>query len=303
MSYATGQITSSSTPATALKDEIETLLTAHAAWTKDDSFTASIYTFEVWKSAGASNSFGTDFYVVMEHTSDADRLFFRAMEEFDNTTDQGRRGCPDNDSFSVTELDGTRYGDTYAALTDANQFNPNVYVDMNVTDFNYFIGVSANAITVSTTDSSSPIQAGLFEPLGSDPNEFPLVLMKFGHASQSNASTVSRRYDVIGAGNVTYGFTTKHSSSTTVDYSCWTRTDGQVGGTVNDSALGGPMGARALVSHYSIASSAGFTKRGLCYDVLMFDTAGAVDLGDTITVNADTYVYLGQSTWLDTTVT
>lgn len=285
MAYASGQLTGAANPAQDLVTQIETLLTNHVAWTFVEEVISGTSIFRVWKNAGTSNAWGTDFHIALQRTDIATYLRVLAFEVWDATNKLGIRGCPDPMMTATPEATYASYqGATGAVLTDFNHFNRYCIVPLSTVDFNWWVVVTNNQlIVVSNADAAAPtVLAGVFERFTSHTHEFPLVVQRVGYGDLDTAGSVSRRPGSAGV-------SVADCFAVAVYYSIhvWTTTEGSVPGDLLNLHGGKALGSRVIVRH---SASTGGVIRGLYYDLLYFNYSVGVEIGDTMTIDTQTWL-------------
>lgn len=291
MAYASGTNTGSTDPVSDFVGEIETLLTAHAAWTFVEEVIDGSWTYRIWRNSGLQNDWGEDFYIALMWTSTT-LLYSVPFEEWDAVNKKGIRGTPRPENTRTPEATyGSYYGDTGYDLDNNNAFYyTSGRMDFSTVSYDWWVVVTKNGLFYMTSEWLFPVYLGLFESFHpTNPREFPLWLVPLGDNDIDRAGTVSRMPEWSGSRSDCFA-TYAHISSATQ----WTIMDG----TIPDGEL--LHGGEALGSRFCVYMSNpnDGAVRGLAYDVLLFSTDSAVSKGDTITVDGSTYWNGYGSIWI-----
>jgi hypothetical protein len=269
MSYTSTSQGADANPAATFMTALNTILVA-AGFTNVESWTSSTFTAIIYKSPAASNTFGSDWYLVVSRTSDADtNVSFTVAEVWDTGTKKVR-------NYAATATTRTPTG-SYA-INDATGLAPNsgtlfiATVGLSAAGFQYWVSATCDRVVVatrvSTTDSG--IYAGLYDdllPIAGSP--FPLLVGNLN--SGNNNSSTREPYT-----------TTSTSNAFIVNFPLTNCYWGPVSIGV-DIYQGKYVTARVVV-HSSRATASNMTGvRGLLKDVINANVAAAVN-GDTLAV-------------------
>jgi hypothetical protein len=306
MATATDTI-NSATPVTALRTQIESVLTSHSTWAPVENITISTNTYNVWRCRGSGvanpNSWGSDFYVVLvAPTSGIGGFTIKACENWDATNDLMQR--PVVSGSLATNADGSALatGGVVASTTGSSlgQVLGSMSAAPNTNE--YYTIVTKNALWVgwrrSDTSSNQPsLYAGLFETfMPSEATEFPLLLYG-GPSAASNTS-----FGSTASGGFSRQPKRISQSAATFHHLAAVLT--------NATPLSGDTAKQDLFYTKAIASRAlirmhGFTSgnlpetygglRGLLYDALIVTAGSGVtyQVGDTITIDGAVYYNAG----------
>jgi hypothetical protein len=294
MSWNTGNIAASSTPATDLYNTVTGFMTS---WTFVESVPAATAgttaDCKVWRAPG------NDWFLIFEPDDTNSVLRIRASKEYDTATHKVRRYVP---GFIVTTTATPKadysYDDTLQTIATAGWAR----VLVSATGFTYWVGVGQGNgsaqdliyITTSVTSGGSPsgAMAGFFTPTNT--NDFPLFL--WSEAS----STANNQWS-----NVHHSLRTSHEYgySTAVNFAGGLGFPlGNVGSSFfpwgqlyssnrNPYITDGIYVFDALVCMNNNSASAAVMRAGYRGYLPGFKVAhsGAVTIGDTVTVGSTTY--------------
>ncbi len=202
MSYSTGTI-NSLTPAVALMTTLDTAIDGHVAWVFVEEVISGTSVCRVYRSIGTANGFGTDFYIYVFRSSDTSTVSIAMSETWDAGTKRAGKIAPYNLTAANTPAADQSYPTVrnplteMAVVTATAGFMHSPTLNTNTTGFEYWISVTAKAVTVAVKVAGTPhgpIYAGLydsFHPTSLD--AFPLVIWgTVGSATAGGgASTVS----------------------------------------------------------------------------------------------------------------
>lgn len=306
MTYSTGTVLTNPTPAFGMRDVLEAALTAHGNWefVKTVPNTPANVDQRVWRCKGAGNGFGTEFYLFLVYNlAGTGNLTYYTAETFNATTNVFGHPCPLENTTATAPAADFSFGG--ATTYNVSTYATNAHLEtlaLSTTQFDYFVLVGRGHIMVNVRVGSvtNGIYIGLFDSLmTTDP--FPLVIFNPGNISVANVplpGTFSRMPDVTGS--VARQFAVREF--TTLAVTAWTNPavlhGGQVGLPGLDSgdlyAGGVPLGSRVLLTPLNYTSPGLYGAiRGLCRDLLYFETPTAVQPGDTMTVSGQTWVLTG----------
>ena len=195
MAFSTGTITSSATPTVDLIALVETMLTAHAAWTFVEEYTSGSNVSRVWKNEGALNGFGQDFYIILwrSTTTSTTTLYLLAAEDYNSTTHLCIRACAQpGTTFTPEATYNSAIGATGQVFSNTT-WNTVCALTTSTAAFEYLIRVTNNSLLIkSSSGSAYGVGAGLFTPFfPSQPNEFPLALFQWGNTDTDGSGSVS----------------------------------------------------------------------------------------------------------------
>lgn len=208
MSYSSGSA-SNAASASAFLALLDTLILSVAGWSKvSAAIVVGTNTWNVYKSAGANNSFGTDFYVAIGYPTAAPvNLLLTIMESWNSGTNLASNYPP-----NITTVIPTA---TFANPTAA-QALPSTGTTFGfmetpspiTTAFSYFMSVTADRIIFSLLNST-PFSMGYyiglydtFNTVAVDP--FPICVVNIG---TTGSGTVSN--SVASSPTTVTGFTTR----------------------------------------------------------------------------------------------
>jgi hypothetical protein len=301
MSWTTGTI-NSATPATALYNAIAAALTS---WTFIETVPAATAgtTADV-KVLRAPND---DWYLFIEVDDTNNRLRFRAAREYDTSTKQIRKHCPNTStSASVTPAADYSAGSTWVSIGAttsglAGVFYVPVFVATNI-GFTYYIGVGTGngspqdlvlvATDVASAGSYGWALVGFFTPV--NPNDFPLFIAGSSGTGLTSESTGTCRMAYE------YGITTSQTGAFTGQFNTIpggnypTYVGQPYSSTRNPYTTNGIYVFDAVLHGNTTASSQRFF-RGYLPNFKLFYLNSQVTPGDTITVGSTTYFVIGVS--------
>lgn len=180
--YTSGTI-NSATPATDLMTALDTHITNNG-WTFVETYTSGTNISNIYKSPGASNSFGTDFYVGLNRTSTTSNVALFLCELYDSSTHYARKYAPPG----LNAIPDTDY-----TVVDATGINPDsasfqkaaVITRVNSTLFTWYANVTVDRMIFgSSATSGELVYAGLYDPLIPG-DSFPICVMKISGSSTS----------------------------------------------------------------------------------------------------------------------
>lgn len=304
MSYVTGTVLQSATPAISMRDVLESAMTAHGNWEFVKTLQSGGLDYRVWKNRGVGNGFGSDWYLFLVYsTTGTGNVSYFCAENFNSSTNVFNHPCPLETTASTAPAADFSFGGatTYAFTT----YLTNAHVEtltLSTTQFDYFIKVCKGhvMINIRVGSTTNGIYVGLFDTfMVSDP--FPLVICNPGNTSASAVplpGTTSRMPEVTTS--VARQFAIREIA--TINNTGWTQAAviyggsvGLPGSTSGDLFAGGsPLGSRILVTPLNFSSPGLYGAiRGLYRDCLYFNTPQAVQPGDTMEIGTDTYVLTG----------
>lgn len=185
MSYATGPIQSAAQPAKDLMDTVGTLIDAHAAWEFVEEVAGTgTNVSRVYRCLGASNGFGTDFYMAMTRTSLTSGVVLVMGEGYDSGTKKLTNPAPyftttptapDTDLSYPTDRhvanETTLTAATQGFLFGAGSLVANTLTGLlsNTTGFTYWAFVGSSYVVVATRVGATgyAAYAGLYDSLHS----------------------------------------------------------------------------------------------------------------------------------------
>lgn len=291
MTYSTGNITGSSTPAADLLALIEADLTAHASWT----FVKEVpdtYNRRIWRND--DNDSGITFYLDMRAHPTSHIIYFTTYEVFDEVNDEATRWAylPNITiyDYSLAATDAPTDANTPTDVT-AMPNDHQITVSCNTTDFTYGIWVTRNAVVVGTDGTSYPVFVGTYETLLSHANDYPLALVPLGYGDADGSGSTTR---APGATDFFAG------EASTFVLDLMSVTGGITGFGIIDGKVpsgGYARGGQAMGVRLALdASRASISEIiGLYHDMLYFQIDTGVEPGDTIDVGVDTYVFAMQA--------
>jgi hypothetical protein len=303
MSWTTGSI-NSATPATDLYNAIAAALTN---WTFIETVTAA--TAGTTADVKVLRAPDNDWYLFIEVDDLNNRLRFRAAREYDTSTKQIRKHCP-NTSTTNSYVPAADYsaGNTWVNIgaTTSNMagvYYVPVFVATNV-GFSYYIGVgpgngSAQDLVLVATDvalagSYGWVLVGFFTPVNA--NDFPLFIAGSSGTGLASESTGTLRMAYE------YGITTSQTGAFTGQFSVLgplnllPTTVGQpYGSTRNPYTTNGIYVFDAVLHGSSNSTGSARFFRGHLPNFKMFYLNAQTAPGDTITVGSTTYFVIGLS--------
>lgn len=297
MSFNSGTISGSATPALALMSALHTEIDGHAGWTYIEEVTSGTTTTRVYRSDSAFNTHGANFYLYLRRTDDANTSISVALSELWTTGGTGTVTYPvTTAAIAATTLtpdaSGRYNGATSTGVLLANCFQPTLAV--NTTSFFWLCSVTADRVVIGTLSggSNSGVYAGAYERLYTsviDPA--PLCLM----AVSGNATTVGS--------SAVMGFTRELSPfvSQTNNWKLYgqpaTYGLGPHSVTSNtDMTTGHYVAVRILVGGATSASRA--NARGQLRDVLYCQPSVTANVGDTATISSVAYTCYMANAWV-----
>lgn len=325
MAYASGTVTSNATPATALISALEAQLSIHAAWAFVEEYVVATKTYRIWKNLGTANGFGSDWYLILTRlTAGTGNVDVQTCEVYDTATHTTLRPAPYEVFASpqtlMTPAADFSYGTAPNPLTGVSGSaagNDKLYpvtLGTSSTAYDYWFVLSSSNLTVVTrvTATVTTCHVGLFDTLvtSTPVDPFPLVITKM-EGTESNVTSVGAftRMPRQQLSTVQYQFSMK--DHTQQSYAWWTNqaSVSQVGGAVAVATdilqNNRPVASRAITAHRLGATQpadVGFA-RGLLRHIALINVTG-VAAGDTITIGADTWVYMGIRThWMNSSAT
>jgi hypothetical protein len=305
MSIASGTI-NSATPGSALRTEIETLMTAHSNWTFIEAVVITTTTWNVWKNHGSGvadpNDFGSDFFIALGvSTASPTVMIIRVFEAWDATGKLAIRPVPTGGQASNADASALATGGVVLSTATALPGNNTLVAAPNTN--NYYIALSKNALKYGSVRSDAPttyypIYAGIFDSFVTDANEFPLVLA-------GNANTLG----TVQGGN---GSTSRHPKRPSVaavtgnfnfNGATYSTTAGDT--SLIDLFHGKAQASRsAMVSTQTGAPQTFGRLRGVLYDcsILSGGSGVTLGLGDTIEIDGEMHWHIpifNTSCWVD----
>jgi hypothetical protein len=183
MSFSSGTISGSATPAAALMSALHTAINAHAGWTYIEEVTSGTITTRIYRCNAATNTHGIDFYVGIKRASDASLAVIPVVFESWTTGGTGTVAFP----VTTTALAGGtltpdasgRYnGATASGTALTNCLLGNLVV--NTTSFYWNCSITNDRIIFGylSGGSSGGVYAGAYERLYSsaiDPSPVCLI--------------------------------------------------------------------------------------------------------------------------------
>lgn len=299
MVYATADVLASPEPTNVLRAAITTAIAGHPGWELVKDYTSGAYTCRTWKCKGASNGYGTDFFVTLfwgTASSATASMFWACSEQFNATSNLLIRPCANPASTLTPEATwASAYGATGYGPS-ASQIHTGVTTAVSTVAMTYWIKVTKRGIFVKTSSDTYGTYAGLFEPLWGHPQEFPIWLWEIGDADVDGAGSVSRRPACAGI-SMTDAFAVESHIDTGTH--CLSTPMGSL--PFGRELYGGKtIGSRYLLRH---ANGQNGEIRGLAWDCLVFMQEADVARGDMVTVDGHTYVCIDDSAsaglWMD----
>jgi len=294
MTYSTAALTAQTTPATSLITAIEAALTAQGGWTAIETVVIGANTFKVWRCNGATNGFGTDFFLYLGRaTAGTGNVTVRLSEAWDATGKLVLRGCYGGTNTSVLDsATGSRFGATTYAIDSANWSATTL---TTATAFTYWIIATKDALIVQTSSGTNIVYAGIYADnalvQAQQPTlRFPLALATFAGMSAPASSLGLTR--IPGASNGSVNWNTVRGASAT--------DAGVMGlaGSVDSASLAYPtwgavVAAPIFLGAGNMSSSAPTSFSAILgtFKYLYAIGIGAAPVrGDTVTIGADTYI-------------
>lgn len=309
MTYTSGVRTSQANPGEDLYAQVAALMTAHGNYTFIEDWTLATFKWSVWR-VGSLNSTGTPYFLLFNRTvANGNNLNIGLCEEYDQPSHSFTRGTPNSTSTVRTPAADYSTGTAPVALPNATALSPSLRtyeVTGDPTSYNYWIAINNDGLWIGTrvgANAPNGVLAGTFDSLVENPaTNDPRPLFAGGGATANSTSQayISFTRHPFASGSNTWWWGA---------YEWWTgqltwpsaALIGQVGAATGDLFQSAKaIGARQLMRTWAIQRSGSATtygsNRGLYRNVLCFNVAGAVAIGDTITVGSSTYVYTGRGT-------
>lgn len=283
MSYFTEQRLLDSTPTTTLLTKFHDMITAHAAWDYVEDSTDGAFTVRTYKSDGTLNGEGKDFYLHFSFTTAAKEtngIYVQASEGWDTGAKKLIRGCVNPATTFTPEATYNSATGATAYVASSTNWNRVTTIGTSQVDMTYWVVVTSKGFWCYSTSSTYLSHAGLFLPLWSHANEYPLFQAPLGNTDQDASGSVSRRPSETSSMSDAFAV----AGHNTNGYSLMMGTAPNTG-ALYDKAYG----TRFVVSHTTPGNG---TYRGLLYDFLLFSVDAVVAIGDTIDIGTDTYVCL-----------
>lgn len=264
-------------------------------------------TVDVWKSPAASNTLGSDWYLLLRRIGDLSLLlYYQVAEQYNASTHRASNlGGVGNSSTPTAIL----YANPATSLSPelTTTFGSAATVTLTNTQFSYIVSASANRFVLGIkTSAEFGFYCGLYEDLlPTGTTQFPLVAARI---PTSATGSLSIGYgNVIGAGGFTREPLQTASSFQNFESAIHLASIATAGGTVVTAAMIGftPMtttgalyGNTTSLSRVPVGSlrAANFSDalRGLLIGMVMSSQASVV--GDTITAGGKTYVRIAGPT-------
>lgn len=305
---------SSATPASALRTAIEAVFTTHSNWTFVEMVSLSSVDHYVYKNHGTgvtnNNSFGTDFYIALIHsTAGTGNLTVKAFEDYNSTTDLMIHPCME-DATNATNADASGLATGGVALnTSAGVFTVTITPAVAPNTSEYYIVLSKNVLNLALRRSDSAnvysVYAGLFNTRVTIANSFPLVL---GANTTTNTNSTTATFGT----SRHPGRLSQAATANNFQHSLGAMT--QVGGDTGTPDL---FRGQAQASEVALLAVGGATAanaatfgriRGTLYDVIHLPAATGVTLGmgDVLDDPSIDYWYMGFNSasiaaWVDQT--
>lgn len=293
-------------------------VTAAAAATSPDgvTWTAQVVnvsnstqpTADVYKSPGAGNSFGSDWYLILRRSSDASpNVFYQVAESYNSTTHlmSGYGGM----GITATPVAVTFANPGAAVAPDVSSgIAATANLQTTTTIFSYWVSVSVERLVVGIkTSTETGFYAGLYDDLlPAGVTQFPLVCAKL--------PTVITSSQAIGGGgaNATGGFTREplQGSASALNFEAAIHNSYVMGPgsaftslgftplTDNLALYGNLYGlSRVMVGSARVATTWANAVRGLLKDCVCSNVTSLA--GDTFTAGSKTYARFGgpTTTW------
>lgn len=199
--YTSGTI-NSATPATALMTALDTHITANG-WTFVETYTSGTNISNIYKSPGASNSFGTDFYVGLNRTSTTSDVALFLCELYDSSTHYARKYAPPGLN-AIPDTDYTVV-DATGIYPDSASFQKAAVITRATSSlFTWYANVTVDRMIFGSS-AGDLVYVGLFDTLIPG-DSFPICVCKVGGGS--TAAT-------------TYGAVTRELNQTSATANNW----------------------------------------------------------------------------------
>lgn len=319
-----------------LRQQIEAVLTAQGAasgtWVFVENYVAGGYNHYIWKCKGTgatvNNSWGADFYIAMIYlTASPTVLYIYPFEFWDTTAKTFFRPCATGGLATNADTSvGSTSGIAGSGLWNSPAIPVNFAVANSPSSFDSLIVVSKNVLHVivkrSDTTNRYGGYLGLFQPLHSTANEFPLCAIANSTAFMVGGSGLAG--DANSASLVRF---TRHPTRVSVASATFNHT-----GTVQpwtaragddskiDALYGKAQASKALLrmsgSTIGSAPQTYGDLRGLLYDIALIQSVVSQDWGEKLTIdskehwgshigsaNANFPISGSQYSWVDSTVT
>lgn len=314
MAFESGFLEVGTTPQDVL-DVLEGMLINHPAWEYVEEVAVSGHPWRIWKCLGTENDFGADFHVALNITSTATSLRFNAFENWNPANKGLRRPCVRSSTTKACGADGSLdNGQEYT--TGVNYFGGTAMFNNfiwapDAGGVEYWFSVTQNRIIAATRRSSDNSIAnayvGHFESFIPDhPNEHPLVNI------QPHQTSTSATVYTVGAWSRHPGREGITNRENFAVYpmiagvaSDWTKSAGTVGSPGTGDLFHDlkPVGSRMLSRPLPAGDATWGHLRGLYYNILDISVVAGVTIGDTVTIDGDTWVYMGaNSNWMNASV-
>ena len=282
MTYATGTITNGGS--VGLRDQLETMLTAHASWAFVKTVTVSSDTYKIWENLGNTWTNSRPFYVIFHTSTSLLSTLNVVVSEGFNTGDNTVVGYSGSAATVTLNSDGTRASATLSTSI-GNALNVNNLPTTSAT-YTYWLVVTNEGIYIRVSVSSINGYVGSFEPiLGSFMGtnvEFPLVVV--GTSQTTNGTSYSSFCRLPG----------RTGSLSTYPLSINISSLNILSGVIPTGTTW--LGNKSTLSRILVQQGKNsYEPRGLLPSWLLTSLApdAAVALNDSITVNGATHRYMG----------
>lgn len=300
MSFHTGTITTSSTPAADLIALAHTHITAHPAWSHVKDVTISSVVHRVYRCSGAYNAHGSDFHVAL-YGSTSTNLGMKVFEEFDTGTDQYTNPVQTAAGFSrAVASDGALSGVGVSWTLDASPaaLGAEVLVTGTIATV-WAVGITNNTLVIAVqgaTANHGALIAQVYEEF-EELSQFPLVFLR----APLNGAVVQGGYSRQPMRESAAGDTNHFLEDPLALHDTGRRFAplvGTLGGAV-DLFYDAVLGCRIAVLQRGALQTYGKV-RGVYRDLALILTPGGVEVGDTVDIRGREFAYVSWQTWFDT---
>lgn len=275
-------------PTMTVLNKIDELLVAHPAWTRLADAVDGGYTARQYRCSGAVSGLGYDWVLSLVYITASAATSTVTVQASEDVDGAGAlvRGCVAPTTQMAPSATYAAFSDTTAYPVSSGNWNRYLILNTNPTDFTYYVVVTDRGLWLRSTADTYAKHAGLFEPFWDHVQEFPLYLSEIGTNDPDGGGSYSRRPSESGR---------IHPDVFALDsgISAPARWYSTPMGTVPDAGelQAKAYGTRLLLNHGSTDADNG-EYRGLAYNCLIYSINAAVEVGDTIQVDGQTYVML-----------
>ena len=203
--YVTGT-TTGTTPADTIRTALATPM-ANAGWTAVETVTPGTAAHDVYKSPGASNAIGTDWFLAIGHAdSTAANLQVRLFEQWDATNKKAIKYAPS--ATSTPASDGSVNDVTGLLLDSTSLFqHANGGGSTAVSSVTYYFNITVDRVWFATSAVDAYYYGSYDRLLSSSDDQMPLAMLKINYdgTSQRTSYGGSTR-ELKPAGANTYNF-------------------------------------------------------------------------------------------------